>query len=159
MSKILTILILGLQIALTFIATFCIYMIFALFDCDFGIDGLFGLFIFQPIIAIVISILTIILCLLIGLPIRLNNKINYWWTTNFYVSFIGIIVGLMLLFLALTTFRETVSVNIDGQEMLKQIPNPVLTYIGWLLTAFSILHSFPPRQLSERIRAVFSKDI
>lgn len=155
MSKGLNILILGFQVALTFIATFCIYMVFALFDNDLGFDGLFGLFLIQPLIAIVISCMTILICLLLGLPIRINKKINYWWTTNFYVSIIGVFVGLSLFFLAtLTNFRETVLVNIDGQEMIKQVPNSTLIYIGWILTTFSILHSFPPRQMIEKIKTL-----
>ena len=143
---------LGLQIALTFIVTCCIYMFFALLDNDFGFDGFFGLVIFQPIIAIILSGLTIFVCLIVGLPIRLNNKLNYWWTTNFYISIIGAIFGLCFLFLSLLpTFRETVTADIDGQQTLKQIPNSILSYLGWLLTAFSILHTYPPRQLTNII--------
>ena len=144
----------GLQIVLTFIAAFCIYMIFALFDNDFGIDGLFGLFIIQPIFAIAFSVLTIFVCLIVGLPIRLNKKLNRWWATNFYISIIGTICGLTLLGLSLLpVFNETVTIN--GQKSLKQIPNSSLTYIGWFLTAFSLLHMFPPRQLTEVIESFF----
>ena len=144
------------QIAFTFIVIFCIYMFFALFDNEFGIDGLFGLFIIQPIIAIVLSTLTIIVCLLLGLPIRLNKKINHWWTTNFYISIIGIFCGLIILFMALLpNFKETVTIIIDKQETLKQIQNSTLSYIGWFLTAFSFLHFFPPRQLTKRIENFF----
>ena len=158
MSKTITILTLGLQIALTFIATFCIYMVFALLDSDFGFDGLFGLVIFQPILAIILSGLTIFGCLVVGLPIRLYNKLNYWWTTNFYVSIIGTIIGLTLLFLALLpTFSETVNYDLDGLSTSKQIPNSTFSYIGWLLTAFSILHTYPPRQLTEKIKSIFEK--
>jgi hypothetical protein len=150
-------LILGLQIALTFISTFSIYMIFALLDNDFGLDGVFGLFIFQPIFAIILSSITILGCLILGLPIRLNKKINHWWSTNFYISIIGAICGLIILFTALLPdFRETVSADIDGQTTLKQIPNTTLTYIGWLLTAFSTLHIYPPRQLTEKIKSIFN---
>ena len=160
MSKIVNILILGVQIVATFVATIFIYMIFALLDNDFGMDGLFGLFIFQPIFAIIVSSFTILICLLIGLPIRLNSTINYWWTTNFYVSIIGIIVGLALLILAtFENFRETISTNIDEQLILKQIPNLPLIYIGWLLTAFSILHTYPPKPLIKRIRTAFHRVI
>ncbi|WP_136666907.1 hypothetical protein [Flavobacterium sp. H122] len=158
MNKTITILTLGLQITLTFIATFCIYIVFALFDSDFGIDGLFGLVIFQPIIAIILSSLTIFVCLVVGLPIRLYSKLNYWWTTNFYISFIGTIIGLTFLFLALLpTFRETVTYNLDGQPTLKQIPNSMLFISGWLITAFSLLHIYPPRQLTEKIKTIFKR--
>jgi len=158
MIKTIIILTLGLQIALTFIATFCIYMVFALLDSDFGLDGLFGLVIFQPIIAIILSGLTIFVCLIVGLPIRLNSKLNYWWTTNFYISIIGTIIGLTFLFLALLpTFRETATYDLDGQKTLKQIPNSILSIFGWLLTAFSLLHIYPPRQLTEKAKNIFQK--
>ena len=158
MSKTIIILTLGLQIALTFIATFCIYMVFALLDSDFGFDGLFGLVIFQPIIAIILSGLTIFCCLIVGLPIRLNTKLNSWWTTNFYVSIIGAFIGLAFLVLALLpNFSETVTYDLDGVPTLKQIPNSTFSYIGWLLTAFSILHTYPPRQLTEKVKAILQK--
>ena len=110
MNRIITILTVGFQISLTFIAVFHIYMIFALLDNEFGLDGLVVFFVFQPILAIVMSISTIIACLLIGLPIRLNKKLNHWWTTNFYISIIGTVCGLTLILLALLPgFEETVT--------------------------------------------------
>lgn len=158
MSKTITILTLGLQVALTFIATICIYMVFALLDSDFGFDGLFGLVIFQPIIAIILSCLTIFVCLIVGLPIRLNKRLNYWWTSNLYISIIGTICGLTFLSLALLpTFRETVTYHLDGQPTLKQIPNAIFLISGWFLTAFSLLHIYPPRQLTERAIDIFQK--
>lgn len=158
MNKTIAILTLGLQIALTFIATFCIYMVFAFLDSNFGFDGLFGLVIFQPILAVILSGLTIFVCLILGLPIRLNNKLNYWWTTNFYIPIIGTTIGLTFLFLALLPpFNETVTYDLDGELTLKQIPNSILSITGWLLTAFSILHIYPPRQLTERAKDFFQK--
>jgi len=157
MNKIIAVVTLCLQIVLTFIAIFCVYMFFALLDNDFGFDGLFGLFIIQPIIGIILSLLTIIVCLTLGLPIRLNKKINHWWATNFYVSIIGTVIGLILLFLALLpNFNETVIIN--EQETFKQIPNSTLSYVGWFLTAFSLLHIYPPRQLTERIKKIMNKE-
>lgn len=158
MNKTITILTFGLQITLTFIATFCIYMVFAFLDCDFGFDGLFGFVIFQPVIAIILSSLTIICCIIIGLPIRLYTKLNNWWITNFYVSILGTFIGLTLLFLSLLpVFSETVTYNLDGFPTSKQIPNATFSYIGWLLTSFSILHTYPPRQLTEKIKSLFEK--
>lgn len=133
-------------------------MVFAFLDSDFGLDGLFGLVIFQPIIAIILSGLTIFCCLIVGLPIRLNNKLNYWWTTNFYIAIIGTVFGLTFLSLSLLpTFKETVSYDLDGQPTLKQIPNSILAISGWLLTAFSLLHIYPPRQLTEKAKTIFQK--
>src|SRR5690606_2602474 len=108
MGKTVTILTLGLQIALTFIATFCIYMVFALLDSDFGFDGLFVLFVFYPFFAFILSVFTIFVCLVAGLPIRLNKKINYWWKKNLFIAIIGTVLGLIFLSVSLLpTFKET----------------------------------------------------
>jgi hypothetical protein len=131
-------------------------MVFALLDSDFGIDGLFGLIVFQPIIAIILSGLTTFLCLIIGLPIRLNNKLNSWWTTNFFVPIIGAVLGLTFLSLALLpAFTEHVTYELDGEQTLKEVPNSIFSIVGWLLTAFSLLHIYPPRQLTNRVHRMF----
>jgi len=133
-------------------------MFFALLDNDFGFDGLFGFIVFQPIFALILSGLTILVCLIAGLPIRLNSKLNYWWTTNFYIAIIGTVFGLTLLLLALLPiFREPVIYNLDGEPTLKQIPNSILSISGWLLTAFSLLHIYPPRQLTEKAKTIFQR--
>lgn len=158
MGKTITILTLGLQIALTFIANFCIYMVFALLDSDFGFDGLFGLFVFQPFFAFILSGLTIFVCLVAGLPIRLNKKINYWWKKNLFIAIIGTVLGLIFLSVSLLpTFKETGSYNLDGQPTLKQIPNSILAISGWVLTAFSLLHIYPPRQHLEKAKTIFKR--
>jgi hypothetical protein len=158
MGKIKSILILGLQIVSTFIVALSIYMIFALLDNDFGMDGLFGLFVFQPIIGILASCSIIVACLLIGLPIRLNKRIYDWWINYFYIAPIGILIGIVLLILATyPNFQDTVSTSIDGQEVLKHIPNPVLATIGWILVTFSMLHSFPSKRLTDRITSFLQK--
>ena len=153
MNKIIAILIFGFQIALTFIVSFCIYMVLALLDCEFGVDGLFGILIFQPIMAVVLSSLSMFMCFLVGLPIRLNRKINHWWTTHFYVSFIGVAMGVALLILSmLPSFRNTVVLNMLAQETVKQIPNITLAVWGWIVMVFCCLHVYPPRQLIDKFR-------
>lgn len=57
----------------------------------------------------------------------------------------------------LPTFSETLTYILDGQPTSKLIPNTTLSYIGWLLTAFSILHTYPPRQLTEKLKSSFEK--
>ena len=123
-------------------------MVHAILDSDFGVDGLFGLLIIQPIFGAVLSVLTIICCFIVGLPIRLNRNIKTWWIRNFYISIIATICGLILLFLAMIPlFTETVRTQVDGQETLKNIPHSFLSYTGWFLTAFATLHLFPPDSL------------
>lgn len=141
------------QLVSTFILTLGVYLIYALLDSDFGFDGLVGLLIFQPLLGTVISILTIFVCLIVGLPIRLDKRINKWWADNFYIPIIGTGCGLIFLFLAtLPYFTETVSTDINGQQTFKQIPNSFLSYTGWVLTAFMTLHIFPPDNLVNWIK-------
>jgi hypothetical protein len=131
-------------------------MVFALLDNDFDLSGLFGLIIFQPIMGIILSALTIFVCLIIGLPIRLNKKLKYWWTTNFFIPIIGTVLGLIFLFLALLpTFSETVIYALDGEPTLKEVPNSILSILGWLLTAFSLLHIYQPRLLTKKLEIMF----
>jgi hypothetical protein len=153
MEKLIDLLILGLQMVLTFIILFCTYLFFALCDSDFGIDGLFGLFIIQPVFAVILSIITIIVCLLIGLPIRLVKNLNCWWTKHFYIAVIGVVVGIAALVLSMfPNFEETVVLD---NEIKKQIPNIALVSAGWLLTAFSLLHLYPPAQIISKLKSLF----
>lgn len=72
MRILLNLIILGLQGIITFITLILIYMILVLLDYQGGFDGFIGTTFFQPIIGGLISIVTIGICLLIGLPIRIN---------------------------------------------------------------------------------------
>ena len=160
MTKLFTILTIGLQFKLAFVSTVCIYMVYAILDSNFGFDGLFGLIIFQPIIGAILSHFTIFVCSLIGLPIRMNKNLNHWWTTHFYISLLGAVCGLIFLALAfLPNFQDTVTTQIDGQATIKNIPNSFLAYTGWFLTAFSFLHLYPPRQLTDKIKIYVSKGL
>jgi len=147
MSKIIALLILGIQVVVTFIVLCSLYMVFAILDSDFGFDGLVVLFVFMPIIAMIFSGLTILLCLLVGLPVRLNKKIHDWWTRHFYLAIAGAGLGLMLQFLSLfPAFAQTATIDRgDGQPVSKQIPNSIFGLTGWFLTAFSLLHVYPPK--------------
>ncbi|WP_417429972.1 hypothetical protein [Halpernia sp.] len=134
-------------------------MIFALQDNDFGFDGLFGFFVIQPFFAIIISALSIFICFILGLPIRLNKKINSWWISHFYITIIGIFIGVLLLIISFfPLFRESVFVNINDSEVLKVTPNLTFVCIGWFLVTFSVLHTFPPKQLTNLIVS-FSQNI
>ena len=132
MRKVIPILILGVQVAVTFVVLCFLYMVFALLDNDFGLDGLVGLFVFQPIFAVIFSGLTIFVCLLVGLPIRLNRKINCRWRAHFFVPIVGAVLGLLFLFLSLLpAFTETATIDRgDGEPVSKQIPNSIFIVTG-----------------------------
>ena len=142
-----------IQLGLTFIWTFGTYIVSALLENDFGTNefGLFGEFIVQLILGVILSAFTITVCFIIGLPIRLNKKIHKWWTNRFYISIIGTLVGITMLFLTLMPqFKETATIKINGQEAVQKIPNLFILYTGWFLTAFMTLHIFPPDILKSK---------
>jgi hypothetical protein len=134
-------------------------MIFALLDSDFGIDGLVGLIIFQPVPGCIISALTIVVCFIIGLPLHFNRRINRWWKKHFYLSIIMLFAGLLALLLLFPSFAEEAKVMADGYEAVKNVPNRYLSLAGWFLTAFSILHLYPAsfsfsKNINSRARTV-----
>ena len=153
MNRLLTIFIFIFQLVLTFVLMFCVYMVFALLDYQSGIDGLVGLPLFQPVFATIISIVTISLCFVAGLPIRLHRGVREWWVRYYYIAIIGIVAGFVLLALSLLPqFQMTVLT--DGQDVTKQIPNIGFVMTGWFILAFSTLHLFPPEIIIKKIKKV-----
>ncbi|MBJ6119135.1 hypothetical protein JAO76_13080 [Pontibacter sp. BT310] len=141
----------GLQLGFTFVVLVGIYMLFALLDYTGGFDSFIGFIVFQPVIAAVLSVLTIILCFIIGLPIRFNRTVNQWWTKNFIVAFMLAIVGFTFLILSvLPLFTEVVPVTIDKDSLNETIPNGWFAITGWFVTAFALLHTFPPYILKQK---------
>ena len=127
-------------------------MIFAISDFKGGIDGVLGIAVFQPILAIIFAFLTIFICSLIGLPIRINKRLNEWWRTKFYVSIILTFIGVILSIVSfLPTFVQKTEYEINGIIEIVTIPNVFLAITGWFLIAFGILHSFPPLKLQIKI--------
>lgn len=145
MKIILNLIILGLQGITTFISLLVIYMIFVLMDYQGGIDSFIGTTLFQPIVGGLISIVTIGICLLIGLPIRIYDRINTWWTKRIWLSISGVVFGLSLIIVSLLpSMTETIDTTIENEIIKRQIPNVGFAITGWFLTGFSLLHLFPP---------------
>ena len=133
---------------MTLITLMVIYMIFVLLDYQGGIDSIIGTSLLQPIIGGVISIITIGICFLIGLPIRLSDRINIWWTKRIWLAISGIFIGLTLLSLSLLpSMMEMINTTIDDEVMQRRIPDFRFATTGWFLIAFSLLHLYPPYQL------------
>ena len=84
------------------------------------------------------------ICILIGLPIRLNEYIRSWWIERPVVSILLASFGLVL-FIGSTVFlrvRET-SVNNLGEETGYRWTNPNLMTLALFLIAFGVIHIFP----------------
>jgi hypothetical protein len=158
LTRIFDILIVGIQLGLTFTVLVCLYMVFAILDYQGGFDSFIGMAFFQPIMAALLSGLTIICCMTVGLPIRLIKNLKEWWTRHFYLAFILALVGLTLIGLSFTPhFIEERTVSTGEMEIVKSIPNLGLVITGWLVTAFSLLHIYPPHNLKVKAQLILTE--
>lgn len=147
------------QVGLTIGTTFILYMVFAMFEYQGGIINFVGLTLFQPVIAIILSFLTIIICGLIGLPIRLNNQLNIWWRTHFYISILLGLAGLLACIISLTPgFVEEITYRMDGIDMTQTVPNQILSITGWFLVAIGSLHTYPPKFIQDKLEYIFNQN-
>lgn len=142
MRIILNLLILAAQVVVTFIALIAIYMILILLEYRGGFDALVGTVFFQPFIGALMSMITIAVCLLLGLPIRFIDKVSTWWTKRIWLPILGIIIGPSLLILSFLLKHTT----LVDQNIQIQTPNPGLAVAGWFILAFALLHLFPPHR-------------
>jgi hypothetical protein len=132
-------------------------MLFAMFDYQGGFANFVGLTLFQPILAILISILTVIICGLIGLPIRLNKRLNNWWRTHFYVSILIGILGLVACAISLMPgFIEEITYRMGGMDMTQTVPNQILSISGWFFVGIGTLHTYPPKFMQDKIERLIS---
>jgi len=142
MKKFVSLPIILYQLFITFTTLFVIYLILALLDMDeFDMitEGAFQ--IFQPLFAITLSTLTIVACIIVGLPKRLLPKVKRWWSRRPFIPAVTLTIGIILLLLSLNeNFKETRSIAIDGIEREKDVPNYALALTGWFVTAFALLH-------------------
>lgn len=131
------------QLVLTSIVLLGIYMIYALFDViEFDLISGIGFIIFQPILGLIFTGLTILICLILGLPIRLIKVINQSWKSKQFIPVIGAVVGVLLLLLSFIN-TEIKEVIIENETMLKKVPNITIALAGWFLIAFCLLHFYP----------------
>jgi len=137
--------------------TFCVFMIFALFDYKGGVANFIGMALFQPIAALIAAGLTIIFCLIIGLPIRMNKQLNIWWRKNFYVSLILTFIGISFCAVSLVPqFMEEITYSMEGMDFEDSVPNRLLSLVGWFFLSFGTLHLFPPYELQQKLENIIS---
>ncbi|QSE97026.1 hypothetical protein [Fulvivirga lutea] len=96
--------------------------------------------------------MTVIVCGLVGLPIRLNNRINTWWRIHFYVPILIEFLGLVACVISLMPgFVEEVTYRMDGMDTTQTVPNQILSISGWFLIAIGKLHVYPPIILEQKL--------
>ena len=138
------------QLCVTFAVLFVIYIVYALLDfAEADMMNGIGFVIFQPLFGFILSVVTIITCFVLGLPIRLNAKLRQWWLSRPLLSIIGFAIGLILLLVSFNpNLTETKQIILDGTVVDKEVPNTMTSITGWFLTAFCLLHFYPHSVLS-----------
>ena len=156
LEKLLNLIVLAIQFAFAFFVIFCFYMFSALYEYEGGFTGFIGLTLFQPMAGAFFAGLTIVFCFILGLPLRIHNRISYWWRTKTYFALIIILFGFCSL---ISSFFFSNEVYLEEREVMHTAPNQILWITGWFFTAFGCLHLFPPANFREKINRIFSNSI
>ncbi len=158
LKRIVSIVVIIFQVGLTLMTSFIMYMVLAVLDYQGGIDNFIGLALFHPILAILFSLLTVVVCGLPGLFIRLNHKLNIWWRTHFYFSILTGFIGFLACIMSfMPGFAEDLIYQSDGMDMVKTVPNTMLFIFGWFMLAFGILHTYPPKYIQDKLERFIAK--
>jgi hypothetical protein len=100
---------------------------------------LFGIY-----VPIVFSIITIMICVVIGLPLRLIPSVRNWWLSKPLLPLVILALGILLLFLSINpNFQITGIVDENGRMLVRHYSNVYISLTGWFLTAFILLHLYP----------------
>jgi hypothetical protein len=103
--------------------------------------------------------LTIIVCVIIGLPVRIVLKVNNWWYSNFGWQITILVISLVLLFLSVNmNFRQKDFIEINGKTEVQYFSNLYLPLTGWFLLAFVILHMSIPDITGRLSKKISGKD-
>ncbi|SFU93942.1 hypothetical protein [Pontibacter akesuensis] len=158
MRRTLNVLTVLFQTGLTLVFSFCVYMLFALFDYKGGIANFVGIVLFQPLAALLAAGSTLVFSFIVGLPIRINRQLNIWWRKHFYVSLFLALLGLGFCAASLTPLLiEAIPYGMDGMDLEYTVPNKFLSITGWFILSFGLLHLFPPYWLQQKVDNLFTK--
>ena len=106
-------------------------------------DG-FPSFFFQPFIGALFAAVAVLVCFLIGLPLRIIPGLRRSWQRFWFLPlFLGSIGFLLMVFSWLPPFREVVY-DEDLRTQVKSF-QPALALSGYLLSVFAALHFRFPR--------------
>jgi hypothetical protein len=146
-------LLLAVQAGITFVALLSSYLLLALLDYRGGFPAFIGLVTFQPVLGAILSLATISICVVVGLPLRLT-ALGSWWRQRGYLALGGALAGGGVLGFFLLSAGATEAAGTGGPSAL------VVAGSGWFLLAFSLLHVFPPDTWLHRLsllRPLYSK--
>lgn len=134
------------QLAIAFLVAWFYYMVAMAMTVY---DGVLSM-IFQPIMGAIFAGLSVVLCFVLGLPLRYIAKWRQAWQRLWWLPFLLSGIGFVLLVLSWQLpFRQTVHDYTAGLDI--QTFQPAVALSGWLLSVFAALHFwFPLPQLLRR---------
>ena len=132
------------QAGVTFVALLGVYLLLALLEYRGGFPAFVGLFTFQPVLGALFSFVTVGICALLGLPLRLA-AFGHWWRQRALLVLGGAAAGGMLLPLALL-LRDATNPPASNEPFVLGLAGS-----GWFLLAFCLLHVFPPDAILRRV--------
>ncbi|MEZ5015917.1 MAG: hypothetical protein R2800_02620 [Flavipsychrobacter sp.] len=132
------------QTIASFVVLMVVYMLLALTDYQGGIGGLIGLTFFQPIMGAIFSVLTILACTILGLPIRLSKSIRHWWVRRPFIPILLFVTAVVFIIIAFLPDQMQWGSYWEGDsEIPIRIPNLYFIATGWFTLAFALLHFYP----------------
>ena len=127
------------QLAIAFTAGWFYYMVAMVLTVY---DGGMSL-IFQPVVGALFSAAAVLLCLIVGLPIRFASRVHAYWRRAWWLPFVLGVIGFALMAVSwLPRFRQTVYDPVVEREV--QTFQPSLVLSGYLLSVFAALHCWLP---------------
>ncbi len=145
-----------IQVISAFLLALFIYRMCSLAEYIINVDGRSEIHIFKSALSIRISTWTIIVCLIVGLPFRLNNQLYKWWTKHYYIPIIGLLLGISLLIFSWSYFKGPVHFTPYRQDIIKVLPNFLMLSVGWFLTLFMTLHIHPSGKVRRKLEFILS---
>lgn len=103
-----------------------------------------GLSSYLPLQSLFIILVTMAFSLVIGLPIRMSDKINSWWLHHQLIPITGAIIGsLLMLAGAFIRYKHIYPVG-EGTAEVLIVPDTLVSGCGWSVAIFSLLHLYLP---------------
>lgn len=136
-----------IQVTTALLVAWLYYMIAMMMTTYDGFPSL----LLQPFMGAIFACVAVLICLLIGLPIRFVVSVRRLWQRLWWLPlFLGSLGFVLMVLSWLPPFRQTTYDQIRQMEV--QTFQPILAVSGWLVSIFAALHFwFPlPKFLRER---------
>ena len=125
------------QFAVAFVVAWFYYMIAMMMT---SYDGVLSM-IFQPIMGAIFAAVAVVLCFILGLPIRFIRSLRKVWRSVWWLPLFVGAVGFVFMVMS-WVLRVTVHDPATGMEV--QTFQPAMAIVGWFLSVFAALHFWFP---------------